>query len=375
MKKIPALPRCFPKLHLILIILVFNCSYAQVNVKSLETKLSEAVDSFYVTCKVPGIAVGIWSPMIEFKKVVGKADVQTGVDRKFDDLIRIGSITKTFVATVVLQLVDEGKLKLDDPLSKFYPSYPNSTEITFRQILDMTSGIPDYLDDPLLLRSFVYDRTNKFTATEIFDATIALPPYFAPGKGWRYSNGNYNILGMLIEKITGNKIEDEINNRIIKPLGLMNTSYPVTPYMDGQYSHGYYKDTLTGEFVDCTVFDPSIGWAAGCMISNIPDLKIYVDALVKGTMISKAMQEERLKWVNTGVKDFMKYGLGILYIGGFIGHNGGITGYNTSMYCNTEFNTVIIVSVNELDVTGTGISDNVFAALADIMYPEQNFFK
>lgn len=347
---------------------------AQIKVKNLETKLDGIIDSFYVTDKLPGVIVGIWTPDFTYKKAFGKADIKTGEERKFDDKIRIGSITKTFVATVILQLADEAKLNIDDKLSKYYPSYPNSENITLRQILNMTSGIPDYIEDPMVLKSFIYNRTNKFTPMELMDATIALPPFFAPGKGWQYSNGNYNILGMLIEKITENKIEDEINKRIILPLGLTNTSYPVSPYIDGQYSHGYFADTVSGELMDYTVMDPSITWAAGCMISNIPDLKIYAEALVTGTLLSKNTQNERLKFVNTGIKDFLKYGLGIFSMSGFIGHNGGITGYNTTMCYNPELNSMIIVSVNEYGVTG-GKSDNIFAKLAMTIYPEMNLFE
>lgn len=349
-------------------------SDAQIIAKYPETKLDEIIDSFYVVDKLPGVTVGIWTPDFTYTKAVGKADLKTGLERKFDDKIRIGSITKTFVATVILQLVDEGKFGIDDALSKFYPSYPNSENITLRQILDMTSGIPDYIEDPLVLQSFLYDRTNKFTPQELMDATIALPPFFAPGKGWEYSNGNYNILGMLIEKITGNKIEDEIYKRIIQPLGLTSTSYPVTPYIEGQYSHGYFPDTVTGELKDFTVMDPSITWAAGCMISNIPDLKIYAEALANGNLLSKKTQEERLKFVNTGVKDFLKYGLGIFSMNGFIGHNGGITGYNTTMCYNPGLNCLIIVSVNEFGVNG-GKSDNIFAKLAMTLYPEMKLFE
>ncbi|MBK8554230.1 MAG: serine hydrolase [Ignavibacteria bacterium] len=144
--------------------------------------------------------------------------------------------------------------------------------------------------------------------------------------------------------------------------------------MEGQYSHGYFPDTLTGELMDFTVMDPSIGWAAGAMVSNIPDLKIYLDALSKGTMISAKSQEERLKFVNTGVVDFVKYGLGIFSMGGFIGHNGGITGYNTTMCYNPGLDAAIIVSVNEFGVNG-GKSDAIFAKLADLLFPDKSFFK
>ncbi len=139
-----------------LLILCFSIkTNAQINVKSLEAQIDEVIDSFYVNDNLPGIAVGIFTPGFTYQKVVGKADLKTGVDRKYDDKIRIGSITKTFVATVILQLADEGKLRLDDKLSVYYPDYPNASNITLRQMLDMTSGIPDYIENPAVLKSFL----------------------------------------------------------------------------------------------------------------------------------------------------------------------------------------------------------------------------
>lgn len=346
---------------------------AQKNTTALEDKLSRAIDSLFTANNVPGIAVGIWTPEFTYKKVVGNADLKKHVERKIDDKIRIGSITKTFVGTVILQLADEGKLNIDDKLDKYYPLYPNASNITIRQMLDMTSGIPDYLNDPLIDQSFLYYRTNKFTPPEIYEATIGLTPTFAPGAGWNYSNGNYNILGMMIEKLTGNKIEDEINKRIIQPLNLTNTSFPVIAEMEGQYSNGYSKDTLTGGFIDVTVMDPSITWAAGAMVSNIDDLRTYALALAKGDLLSKKMQEERLKFVKTGVADFLKYGLAIFSVGGFIGHNGGITGYNTFMGYHPEYDALFILSVNEFGKNG-GVVDNVFMDLAKIVYPDKKLF-
>lgn len=349
-------------------------SDAQINEKSLETKLYEAIDSFYVSDNLPGITVEIQTPGFTYIKAVGKADIKTGVERKYDDKIRIGSITKTFVATVILQLVDSGKIGLDDKLEKYYPDYPNSSNITVRQMLDMTSGIPDYIENPVVLKSFVYDRLDKYTPMQLYEITKSMKPDFPPGTSWKYSNGNYNILGMMIEKVTGNKIEDEITRRIIIPLGLKNTIYPVTPYLEGQYSHGYMSDTLTGELIDVTVMDPSIPWAAGCMISDLPDLKIYAKALAKGSMISPESQKERLKFINSGVSKFVGYGLGIFSLEGFIGHNGGITGYNTTMCYDPELDALILVSVNEYGADG-GKSDAVFVKLAQILFPEKNLFK
>lgn len=366
----------YGKLILIFIsVFILNSNaIAQHNLANLETGMSNLIDSFYVNDTLPGVVVGVWTKDFQYKKVVGKADLETNVDRKFDDKIRIGSITKTFVATVILQLAGDGKIGLDDSLAKYYPDYPDGNKITIREMLDMTSGIPDYIEDPAVLQSFVYDRLDKYTPLELYKITKKMKPFFPQGTGWGYSNGSYNILGMLIEKITGNKLENEISDRIIKPLGLKNTSFPTSPYMEGQYSHGYMRNDTTNIIQDVTIMDPSIGWAAGAMISNINDLEIYAMALANGTMLNKNMQEERLKFVNTGVRDFFKYGLGIFSMSGFIGHNGGITGYNTTMCYNPELDILIIVSVNRYG-GGGGMSDKIFAEIAKLIYPDKKLFE
>lgn len=359
-------------LIIILLLLTAPSLYCQKDYKAIEKSLDRLIDSIRNESKLYGVTAYIRNPEFTYSAATGLGDIKTDVPRKINDKIRIGSITKTFVATVILQLQDEGKLSIHDKLSMYYPDYPNSENITLKEMLDMTSGIPDYIMDPGVLNSFVYDRTHKYTPEELYEITKKMKPLFPPGKGWEYSNGNYNILGMLIEKLTGKKIQDEIDSRIIKPLGLKNTVFPVTAEMDGQYSHGYFKDTLKKELTDVTVIDPSITWAAGCMISDFDDLEIYVKALVEGTLISRKSQEERLTFADTKIS-FVKYGLGIFTIDGFIGHNGGITGYNTTMFYNPVLKTTALVSVNEFN-GDSGMADHIFGELMKTLYPEKNLF-
>lgn len=355
------------------IILLSTSSYTQTDTE-LAARIRTIIDSIYVADTLPGITAIVSGPGFEFEYSVGKADISTGRDRKVEDLIRIGSITKTFVATVILQLIDEKKLGLDDPLSKFYPGYPNSENITIRQLLDMTSGIPDYLEDPVVLNSFVKDRTDKYTPKELFDVTMKMTPYFPPGQGWHYSNGNYNILGMLIEKITGNKIEDEITGRIIQPLGLSNTFYPTSPQINGTHSNGYFRDTVSDQLIDVTTLDPSIAWAAGCMVSNLPDLKKYVKALVDGDLISEDLQKERIKFIDVPGASYAKYGLGMFSLEGFMGHNGGLPGFFTTMCYDPALQTIILTSVNIAGFSGSW-SDMVFMEIAKAMFPGKDLFK
>jgi D-alanyl-D-alanine carboxypeptidase len=336
-------------------------------------RLDSVLNHAMLEDSIPGVAGGIWIPgKGEWTFTKGVSNIETKSERNLDDIIRIGSITKTFTATVILQLCDEGKIALNDTLDRYFPDAPNSVDITLRMLLDMTSGLRDYLDAPEIENAFFNDRTRKFTDEEIYEIAIKLPTVFKPGEPgqWNYSNTNYLILGMIIKNVTGNSWQDEITTRIINKLGLKNTAVPLSADMPSPYCNGYMKDSVTGEIIDVTVIDPSITGAAGCMISNTGDLRIWVKALSDGTLLSDTMQTERMKLVPTYKMEFMKYGLGILDIAGFTGHNGGITGFNTSMYYWKERDAMFIVNVNMFGPQG-GVSDKIFSGLSKVIYNEE----
>lgn len=339
-------------------------------VKRLDSVLNHAM----IEDSIPGVVGGIWIPGTgEFTFSKGTSELGKDSPRTTDQIIRIGSITKTFTATVFLQLCDEGKVALNDKLDKYFPQVPNAKDVTMRMLLDMTSGYGDFLDSPPLDSAFFHEGNNsrKFTDEEILELSIKLPVKFSPGEQgkWNYSNINYLLLGMIIKKVTNNSWESEITNRIIKKLNLTNTEVPTSPNLPSPFAHGYMKDTATGEIKDVTVMEPSITGAAGCMISNINDLTIWSKALSDGTLLSDTMQAERMKLVPTFVMDFMKYGLGILDFVGFSGHNGGVTGYNTSMYYNVDKNALFVLNVNMFGRQG-GVSDKIFTGLAKVIYPD-----
>lgn len=340
-------------------------------------KLDSVLNSFMQNTGIPGIAGGIWIPgKGEYIFTKGVSELGTNNPRTLDQHIRIGSITKTFVSTVILQLCDEGKMSLDDKLSKFYPDYPNSDRVDMRMLMNMTTGLKDYLELPGPDSAFYYIRDTKFTNDELYNMTVDLQPLFAPGeKGkWDYSNTNYFLLGLIIEKVTGNSWQDEITNRLIKKLDLKNTFVPSTPEMPSPYAHGYMKNQNTGEAINVTLLEPSMGGPAGNMISNINDLKIWGRALGTGVLLSDSMQAERMKFF-AGFPEAsnLSYGLGILNVDGFIGHDGSIPGYHTSVYYSNEHNALIIVSVNEFGKPG-GEADRIFTGLIKVLYPDLKGF-
>jgi len=268
----------------------------------------------------------------------GVADLNTKKPMKTDFRFRIGSVTKTFTATVVLQLAGENRLNLDDFIEKWLPGVIqgngyDAKQITVRQMLNHTSGIAEYS------KSKEADFTNPkriYTAEELVKIGLSAPPDFAPGTGWSYSNTGYVLLGMLIEKVTGNSYAEEIENRIIEPLELSNTFLPgnssVIP--GTKHARGYVQPDGASELKDVTYYNPSIGSSAGDMISTADDLNKFFSSLLGGKLLKEQQLKQMLTTVPTGIAEIGRYGLGIyetkLPNGVSIwGHSGGIPGFVT----------------------------------------------
>ncbi|MGW5953885.1 serine hydrolase domain-containing protein [Bacillus mycoides] len=269
----------------------------------------------------------------------GVADLSTKKSIKSECRFRIGSVTKTFTATTVLQLVGENRIQLDDPIEKWLPGLIqgngyDGNQITIRQLLNHTSGIAEYLKSK---DADIMNSKKTYTAEEIVKIGLSLPPDFSPGKGWLYSNTGYVILGMLIEKITGNSYAEEIEKRIIEPLDLSNTFLPGnSPVIPGKnHARGYMKIDETSELKDMTYYNPSLANSAGDMISNADDLNKFFSFLLGGKLLKERELKEMLTTVpieGKGVGD--GYGLGIyetkLPNGVSVwGHGGAIPGFTT----------------------------------------------
>ncbi|MEE1769689.1 serine hydrolase [Streptomyces sp. JV185] len=269
----------------------------------------------------------------------------TAGERKSADRFRVGSITKTFTATVLLQLQAEGRLDLDDPVEKWLPGVVrghgnDGRKITIRQLLNHTSGIYNYTDDPALQEKifgpgFLRHRYDTWTPKQIVAVAMAHKPDFAPGTDWKYSNTNFALAGMVVEKVTGRPYGKEIENRIIKPLKLRATSVPGTDSrLPEPNSRAYSKLTREtgGPTYDVTELNPSIASAAGEMISDSNDLQTFYRALLKGRLLPAAGMREMTDTVQISPDlPGVGYGLGLmrqkLSCGKEVwGHNGGIHG-------------------------------------------------
>lgn len=282
-----------------------------------------------------------------WRAAAGVANLATGEPMSPYDRYRIGSVTKSFVSTVVLQLEAEHRLSLADPVEHWLPGVvPNGSNITIRELLNHTSGIPDYITLSFVLQ-LLHDPLRHYTPLELVDDALQNPPVFAPGAGWAYSNTDYILLGMIIaaaDHVNTPPLQSlappaETLARIVAPLGLLHTSWPVAdPDIHGLHTHGYLINAPAVFNVppvdDTTVQDPSWGWSAGAIISTLDDVATFHRALFAGHLLPAQQQQELLDFVP--VRPGLDYGLGVFRLqlpcGPALGHDGdALAGYTVSL--------------------------------------------
>jgi D-alanyl-D-alanine carboxypeptidase len=279
-----------------------------------------------------GVQVRVTDGRQRFTARSGKAELDSDRPVPLDGRFRVGSITKTFVSTVVLQLAGEGKVDLDAPVDRYLPGLLPYQDITVRQILQHTSGLYNYTNAlPLDPAEFEKIRYKHWAPEELVAIAASKPLDFPPGTKWNYSNTNYIVAGLLVEKLTGRPYEKAVEQRILRPLHLDDTEVPGdNPNINGPHAHGYW--TVNGQPSDITRINPSVAWSAGEMISTTRDLDTFITALSSGKLLKPAQQREISK--TTAVSP--QYGLGLIVqtlpCGTEVwGHNGGIPGYSSDM--------------------------------------------
>jgi D-alanyl-D-alanine carboxypeptidase len=276
-----------------------NDPRVQAEIDAAVTKEREAYGG---VTPVPAVLVGVWDGSGKsYVRAFGDADLATHRALTPEDHFRIGSNTKTFVISVLLQLVDEGKLSLDDPLSKFSlgVSVPNAEHITVRQMCQMRSGLFEAFDTPEANRLQI-KPDMVFDPRTIIGWAVRQPPYFAPGAGYHYSNTNYLLLGMIVEKVTGHSVATEIRDRLLVPFSLTQTSYPDNQAMPDPWAHGYgLNEKRQWEDVSGTI-PVSLMGAAGEMISDMHDMTRWVKLYVTGKTNGPETQRARMTCVPRG---------------------------------------------------------------------------
>ncbi|MFD0364989.1 serine hydrolase domain-containing protein [Nocardia sp. GCM10030253] len=253
--------------------------------------------------------------------------------------VRVGSISKSFIGAVAMQLVAEGKIRLDEPIDTYLPGLLvgdgiDGKVITVRHILRHQSGLPELTADPGIDEYQIALQNRTVTPEQEIASVLTRPAVFAPGTQWQYSNSNYIVAGMLVERVTGAPYADELNRRILQPLALKDTYLPGAGERDIRGPHPKGYATVDGVMTDVTRIEPSVPWAAGAMVSTGADLNRFYSELLAGRVVPAAQLAEMRAGVPMGSELGMEYGLGIgstrLPCGAeYVGHTGGIYGFLT----------------------------------------------
>ncbi|MEU8613448.1 serine hydrolase domain-containing protein, partial [Actinoplanes sp. NPDC048791] len=298
-----------------------------------------------VAAGVPGIVYLVRDGARSTVLTSGKADVSTGRPVTANDRFRIDSITKTYLATVVLQLQAEHRLNLDAPVGRWLPGLlPGGDRITARHLLGHTSGLFDYAEDPRF--DYRADPLRVWDPVDLVRLGTSHPLLFTPGAGYTYSNTGYVVLGLLVERITGQKLERVLDRRILRPLDLRHTWFATGSAIRGRHAHGYTVDP-TG-LRDITRIDASHVWATGALIATPADVATFFRALLGGRVLPARQLAEMKQFRDSG--DGYDYGLGLMkrqYACAIVlGHAGGGLGFSTDAVQTTDGTRQAVVFAN-----------------------------
>jgi D-alanyl-D-alanine carboxypeptidase len=309
-----------------------------------------------VAAGAPGAAARVRDGHRVTQAASGLADLRTGRRMRPGLHYRVGSVTKPFVATVVLQLVGEGKLSLSDTVERWLPGIlPYGDQVTIRQLLNHTSGVPDNSLEPLvILYTAPHGRARTWTPRQLVALIADQPPDFPPGTAWHYSNTGYVLAGMIVEAATGHKLGQELARRIFRPLGLRDTFFPINrPDIPGPNPRGYSLPLVdeSGPLLDFTVYNPSLAWGAGNLISDLADLERFFRALLGGRLLPARLLAAMTTPVDTDLPGY-GYGLGLEMIdtpsGRLVGHGGAIPGFDNIVLNTKDGRHQLGVMINEL---------------------------
>jgi len=335
---------------------------------SVIDSVTEILDEM-VAAGITGITVRVHDEDGDWALAAGAAERGGATPPSVDGHVRIGSNTKTFTAALVLRLVAEGRLGLDDAASGILPEFGIDPRITVRMLLQHTSGVfnftGEYYPDGTIVpgipstisgKEWADSRFTTYRAEELVRLALAKPARFEPGADWNYSNTNYVIARLIVERVTGSTIAAEMERLIIAPLALTGTAQPTAETVIAEpHAHAYYRfdDGGTERTVDVTEHNPSWISSGGDMISTTADLHTFVSTLVTGGLLEPALLEEMLTTVPTPIPG-MEYGLGVFAqdlgeYGTVITHNGGIAGHAALMYSTPDGRRTLTAAVNYVD--------------------------
>lgn len=347
-----------------------------------QTELQTALDRILADTGLPGAVLLVRSPQGQVWKLAGGTahdplvtpassaalNGESGWQGRVlttKDHFRIGSVTKSLTATLILILTEETPGLLDQTLDDYYPAFPYSDRITVRMMLNHTSGIYDYTKVKDFQHLLDDNPRHKFEPEDLLNYALAYPPDFLPGQGWKYSNTNYILLGLIAEaQVPGKTYEELLEEKILIPLGLAQTIAPTGIDLPEPYAHGYYYFEDKG-WQDVTETNPSLAWAAGGLISTIDDMDVWLGALISGSLLPEWLRDEQFTFVDTGVEG-LRYGLGAWDIKGRIGHRGAVPGYTSYIWRYRGYDFCGLF--NGVGEKGPDLQVKFFSACVEVMF-------
>ncbi|GAA2779628.1 serine hydrolase domain-containing protein [Kitasatospora aburaviensis] len=336
---------------------------------AVTARLDAAVQRVLNQASVPGVMVALTTPQDSYIRAFGVSDKIAGIPMVTGLNMRIGSETKTFTVTGVLRLVDQNRVGLDDPISKYVPGVPGGDAITLRQLADMRSGLFPYTSDQDFVQALLADPHREFTPQQLLSYAFAHPANFAPGTEFEYSNTNTVLLGLVVEKVSGQPLGTFLKQQVFEPADLGRTVFPVDASFPQPHARGYTNQTPSGAIADATDWNPSWAWAAGAMISDLSDLQKWAKVLATGTLLKPATQAERLQTPPSGDPG-LGYGLGVFVNHGWIGHNGSLPGYQcVAVYLPSAQATLVVLLNTDIPYQGSAPSTLFAQAITEIVSP------
>ena len=314
--------------------------------------LTAAISRVMRQASIPGAIVGVWRPGAgPYVKAFGVRDKATGRPMMTNLRIRIGSETKTFTGTALLELVDQGKVSLDSPIGTYLAGVPHGNAITIRELAEMRSGLFNYTANPAFVRAWLGHPRRVWTPRQLLAYSFGKPLQFAPGTHYNYSNTNTVLLGLVVEKVSHQPLATYIKQRVLEPEHLTHTSFPSDDAFPSPHAQGYTDWSVKclllgracGRTANATSWTGSWGWAAAAMISTLGDLRRWARDVATGKLLTRATQKARIRFIATGVRH-VAYGLALADSNGWIGHNGGVPGYQSlTIYLPARQATVVVL--------------------------------
>jgi D-alanyl-D-alanine carboxypeptidase len=297
----------------------------------------------------PGEILGVWQQGNGgFVGTAGVSSLSTGAPISPRDHFRIGSVTKTFTATLILRLAQQGELRLSDHIDRFLRGIPGGHRVTIKRLLNQTSGFPDLANrfsGKILNHPHDHWRVRRLVVVSLRSQPRVCPP----GSCWHYSNVNYLTLGMIAAKAGGERVAKQLRTQIFDRLDLAQTDLAPSRPTPAPVAHGY-QFNAAGEPADTSRWNFSWAWTAGGMTSTLRDLRRYCPALATGRrLLGRRLQRKRLDFVDVSQQTATPgagYGLGIFALptqaGVFLGHNGEVPGYDTLCLYSPQSRTTIV---------------------------------